>query len=105
MAAEKETVWSIVKLNLSKMPWRDFLPCMFAPLVILEISSSVGAPLLGVYISLAWLVLVAIIIYTTKHVVSLFAIITFIMTLTQFIAIFVATQHPFSHSFPLWIIQ
>ncbi|MBN2463110.1 MAG: hypothetical protein JXB43_05860 [Dehalococcoidia bacterium] len=95
MAAEKETIWSIVKLNLSRMPWRDFLPCMFAPLVILEISSSAGAQLLGVYISLAWLVMVAIIIYITKHVISLFAIITFIMTLTQFIAGFVATQHPF----------
>ncbi len=95
MAAEKETVWSIVKLNLSRMPWRDFLPCMFAPLVILEISSSFGASLLGVYISLGWLVLVSIIIYMRKHVVSMFAVITFIMTLTQFIAGFLAPQHPF----------
>ena len=46
MAAEKETVWSIVKLNLSRMPWGDFLPCMFAPLVILEISLSFGASFL-----------------------------------------------------------
>jgi len=53
MAAKKETAWSIIKLNISRMPWRDFLPCMFAPLVILEISSAVEAPLLGVYIALA----------------------------------------------------
>ena len=76
------------------MPWQDFLPCMFAPLVILEISSAVEAPLLGVYIALAWLVLVAIIIYIIRHVVSLFAIITFLMTLTQFIAQFLAPSHP-----------
>ena len=95
MAAEKETVCSIVQLNLSRMPWRDFLPCMFAPLVILEISSSLGASLLGVYISLGWLVLVSIVIYIRRHVVSMFAVITFIMTLTQFIAAFLAPQHPF----------
>ena len=86
MAAEKKTVQSIIKLNLSRIPWGDFLPCMFAPLVILQIISSVGASLLGVCISLAWLVLAAIIIYIRKHRVSLFAIITFIMTFTQFMA-------------------
>jgi len=95
MAAEKETVWSIFKSNLSRMPWGDFLPCMFAPLVILELSSAFGASLLGVYISLGWLVLVSIIIYIRRHVISMFAIITFIMTLTQFIAGFLASQHPF----------
>ena len=95
MAAEKKTVQSIVKLNLSRIPWGDFLPCMFAPLVILQIISSVGASLLGVCISLAWLVLAATIIYIRKHRVSLFAIITFIMTFTQFMAGFLASQHPF----------
>jgi hypothetical protein len=94
MTEKKETAWSIIKLNLSRMPWQDFLPCMFAPLVILEISSAVGAPLLGVYIALAWLVLVATIIYVIRHVVSLFAIITFLMTLTQFIARFLAPSNP-----------
>lgn len=100
MAVEREPVWSIIKLNLSKMPWRDFSLCMFAPLVILEIISLFGAPLLGVYISLAWLVLTAVILYITKHVVSLFAIITFTMTLTQFIAGFMARQHPFFKLIP-----
>jgi len=94
MTVKGETVWSIIKLNLSRMPWRDFLPCMFAPLVILEISSAVGSPLLGVYIALSWLVLAAIIIYIMRHVASVFAIITFLMTLTQFIASFVAHSHP-----------
>ena len=95
MADNQVTGWGIIKLNLSRIPWRDFLSCMVAPLVILEISSSVGAPLWGVYVSLGWLVIVAIITYITKHVVSLFAIITFIMTLTQSIAGFLAPQHPF----------
>jgi len=94
------TGWEIIKLNLSRMPWGDFLPCMVAPLVILEICSSVGASLLGVYVALAWLVPVAIIIYITKHVVSVFAIITFTMTLTQTIAVFLAPEHPFFSLIP-----
>jgi hypothetical protein len=94
MVVKKETVGSIVKLNLSRIPWQDFLPCMFAPLVILEISSAVGAPLWGVYIALAWLVLAAVITYVIRRVVSLFAIITFLMILTQFLARFLARSNP-----------
>lgn len=86
---------NIVKLNLTRMPWQDFLPCMFVPMVILEISSLVGAPLPGVYIALIWLILIAIIIYIIKHIVSMFAIITFLMILTQFIAGFLEPKHLF----------
>jgi hypothetical protein len=100
MVDNEVTGWEIIKLNLSRIPWGDFLPCMVAPLVMLEISSLVGASLLGVYIALAWLILVSIIIYITRHVVSLFAIITFTMTLTQTIAVFLAPEHPFFSLIP-----
>jgi intracellular septation protein A len=68
---------------------------MFAPMVILEITSYLGVPMLGIYIALAWLILVAIVIYIIRHVVSLFAIITFIMVLTQTIAVFLKPKFAF----------
>ena len=95
MADDHETLPAIIKLNLSRIPWRDFLLGMFAPLMILEISSMVGSPLLGVYIALAWLVLVIALVGIIKHAVSIFAIITFIMMLTQTVAGFLVPQHPF----------
>jgi hypothetical protein len=95
MTDNKTTARDIFKLNISRIPWLDFLPCMFAPMAILEISSLFGVSLIGVYIALAWLVLVAIVSYAVRRVVSLFAIITFVMILTQFIARFLEAKHPF----------
>jgi len=95
MADKQMTAWETIKLNLSRISWRDFLPCMFVPMMTLEICSLIGVPLTGVYISLAWLLLVAIISLITLRTVSMFAIITFIMILTQTIAAFLAPQHPF----------
>ncbi len=95
MADNKETGWTIFKTNISRIPWMDFLPCMFAPLIIMEISSLLGSPLLGIYIALGWLILIAVVTYLIRHVISVFAIITFLMTLTQFIATFLKSMHPF----------
>jgi hypothetical protein len=94
MTDNKEPVWSIIKLNLSRIPWNDFLPCMFAPLVIIEIGSLLKAPLLSVYIALAWLVVVAVIIYFIRHVISIFAIITFLVTASHLVAGYMAPSHP-----------
>ena len=95
MANNRMTAWETFKLNLSRINWRDFLLCMFAPMMILEICSMTGVPLTGVCIALSWLVLVAIISLIKWRTVSMFAIITFIMILTQTIAAFLAPQHPF----------
>ncbi|MDD5399420.1 MAG: hypothetical protein PHU70_10145, partial [Dehalococcoidia bacterium] len=93
--AGNQSIWDTIKLNLSRIPWKDFLTCMFAPMIILEICSMIGVSLTGVYISLSWLILVVIISLITRRTVSMFAIISFVMILTQTIAAFLAPQHPF----------
>ncbi|MBN1375002.1 MAG: hypothetical protein JXA01_02480 [Dehalococcoidia bacterium] len=100
MADNQGSSWDHIKLNLSRIPWRDFLLCMFAPLLILEISSVAGAPLIGVYISLAWLILVTIISCITRHTISMFALITFIMIVTQTIAGFLSPHNSFFSLIP-----
>ncbi|MDD5648590.1 MAG: hypothetical protein PHY03_06615 [Dehalococcoidia bacterium] len=93
--AGNQSIWDTIKLNLSRIPWKDFLTCMFAPMIILEICSMIGISLTGVYIALSWLILVVIISLITRRTVSMFAIISFVMILTQTIAAFLAPQHPF----------
>ncbi|MFA5066046.1 MAG: hypothetical protein WC566_11370 [Dehalococcoidia bacterium] len=93
--AGNQSIGDTIKLNLSRIPWKDFLTCMFAPMIILEICSMIGVSLTGVYISLSWLILVVIISLITRRTVSMFAIISFVMILTQTIAAFLAPQHPF----------
>jgi len=95
MADNQQTTWDIIKLNLSRIPWRDFVLGMFVPMTIFEIFSMVGASLTGIYNALVWLVLVITLVAVLKHAVSMFAIITFIMLLTQTIAGFLAPQYPF----------
>ncbi len=95
MADNQPTAWDIVKLNLSRIPWRDFILGMLVPMTIFEIFSMSGASLTGIYIALVWLVLVITLVAILKHAVSMFAIITFIMLLTQTIAGFLSVQYPF----------
>ncbi|MFH1037568.1 MAG: hypothetical protein V1789_02720 [PVC group bacterium] len=92
---KKETLGFIVKLNLSRIPWRDFLLGMFIPLMIIKIGSWLGDPLLGAYISLAVVALAAVGIYAFTGEVSLFPVITFMILLTHIIAGFLAPRHPF----------
>jgi len=95
MADNKATGWDTLKLNLSRIPWRDFLLGMIIPMTIFEIGSMVGASLTGVYIALAWLVLVITLAAIIKRAVSMFAIIAFVMILTQTIAGFLSPRYPF----------
>ncbi len=95
MQTKKETLGSIVKLNLSRIPWRDFLLGMFLPMIIIEIGSWLGAPLLSAYISLGAVALAAVGIYVFTGAVSIFPLMTFLMLGTQIIAGFLAPRHPF----------
>jgi len=94
MTDNEETTWSIVKLNLSRMPWRDFVLGMLVPLLILQFVSLPSVPLLGVYCSLAWLVIVIVTIYILTHTFSVFPAITLIVTLTIVAGRYLAHMHP-----------
>jgi hypothetical protein len=94
MPANQPTTWDNLKTDLQRIPWLNYLLCMFAPLVIMEISSMLGAQMTGVYIALAWLVLAGIIFYLVAHVVNPFAIMTFLVTLTRFIGGYLQHQVP-----------
>jgi intracellular septation protein A len=50
--------------------------------------------LIGIYIALAWLVVVFIIYYAATRTINAFAIITFLVTLTRFIGGFLQNQLP-----------
>jgi len=89
-----ETTWSIIKLNLSRMPWRDYTLGMLIPLLLLQLVSLPSVPLLGVYCSLAWLVLVMVAIRILRHTVSVFPVITMFVTATIVAGRYLAHMHP-----------
>lgn len=82
MVDNPETTWSIIKLDLSRMPWRDFVLGMLVPLLLVEFVSTPSVPLLGVYCCLAWLVLVIVVLRILTHTLPIFPIITIIVTAT-----------------------
>jgi hypothetical protein len=49
MVDNQETTWSIIKLNLSAIPWRDFILGMVVPLLLLQFVSLPSVPLLSVF--------------------------------------------------------
>ncbi len=90
----RQTAWSIIKFNLARIPWRDFILGMFIPLLILEFVSVHSFPLLGVYLALAWLILVLAIFLIWKHILSIFPLITLIVTATNVAGRFLIPVHP-----------
>lgn len=82
MIGNQETTWSIIKTNLSRMPWRDFVTGMLIPLLLLQFVSMPSVPLFGVYCTLAWLVLVIVALRILTHTIPIFPIITLIVTAT-----------------------
>jgi hypothetical protein len=82
MVDDRETTWSIIKLNLSRIAWRDFILGMLVPLLILQFVSLPSVPLLGVYCSVAWLAIVIVTIGILKRTLSVFPVITLIVTVT-----------------------
>jgi len=82
MVENHETTRSIVKLNLSRMPWRDFVTGMLIPLLLLQFVSTPSLPLLGVYCLVAWLILVIVASRILTHTIPIFSIITLIVTAT-----------------------
>ena len=94
MHEEQSKAWEDFKLDLSHIPWANFLLCMFAPLIIMQVGSMLNAQVIGIYIAMGWLIVVAVIYYATTRVVNAFAIITFLVTLTRFIGGFLQHQLP-----------
>jgi hypothetical protein len=82
MIGNQETTWSTIKLNLSRMPWRDFVMGMLIPLLLVQFVSTPSVPLLGVYCCLVWLVLVIVALRILTHTLPIFPIITLIVTAT-----------------------
>jgi hypothetical protein len=93
MENSHESAWSIIWANLTRMPWANFLLSMFVPLTIMEIGRMMNASLISVYISLAWLALVAILMYVIKREIDVMAIMTFVITLTRLLAAFLVNVH------------
>jgi hypothetical protein len=94
MVDNQATTWSIIKLNLSRIPWRDFTLGMLVPLLLLQFVSLPSVPLLGVYCSLAWLVIVIVTICLVTHTLSAFPVITLIVTLTTVAGRYLTPMHP-----------
>jgi hypothetical protein len=94
MVDNQETTWSIIKLNLSAIPWRDFILGMVVPLLLLQFVSLPSVPLLGVYCSVAWLTIVIVAIGILKGTLSVFPVITLIFTVTIVAGRYLAHMHP-----------
>lgn len=94
MVDDRGIAWSIIKLNVSRMPWRDFVLGMLVPLLFVEFVSLRSVPLLGVYCSLAWLVIVIVTIRILTHTLSVFPVITLIVILTNVAGRYLAPMHP-----------
>ena len=94
MIAKGETTWSIIKLNLSRMPWSSFVLGMVVPLLLLEFVSLPPIPLLGVYCALAWLVVVIVATAIVTRTLSVFSFITLIVTVTTVAGRYLTPAHP-----------
>ncbi len=94
MVDSRETTWSIIKLNLSRMPWRDFIVGMLVPLLLLQFVSPRSIPLLGVYCAVAWLIIVIVTIGLLTHTLSVFPVITLMVTLTIVAGRYLVRVHP-----------
>ena len=94
MVDTRGATWSIIKLNLSRMPWRDFILGMLVPLLLLQFVSLPSVPLLGVYCSLAWLVIVIVTICILTRTISVFPVITLIVTLSIVAGRYLVHLHP-----------
>jgi hypothetical protein len=94
MADSQASGWGTFKLNLSRVPWVSFLVFMFAPLVIMQVGSLIGAKVITIIIALAWIVIAATVSGLKTHVLNPFAIITFLMILTRFIGGFLENHFP-----------
>jgi hypothetical protein len=94
MVENQETTWSVIKLNLSRMPWRDFVLGMLVPLLLVEFVSTPSFPLLGVYCCLAWLVLIIVALRILTHTLPIFPIITIIVTATTVAGLYLTPVNP-----------
>ena len=94
MDDKEETTWSIFKLNLSRMPWHDFVLGMLIPLLLVQFVSLPSIPLLGVYCAIAWPIIVIVTRYVMTRTLSVFAIITLIVTVTIVAGRYLASLHP-----------
>jgi hypothetical protein len=94
MVDSGETTWSIIKLNLSRMPWSSFILGMVVPLLLLEFVSLPSIPLLGVCCALAWLVIVIVTTAVLTRTLSVFSVITLIVTLTTVAGRYLTPAHP-----------
>jgi len=94
MVGNRETSWSIIKLNLSRMPWRDFALGMMVPLLLLQFVSLPSVPLLGVYCSLAWLVILIVTTAILTRTYSVFSIITLVVTVTTVVGRYLTPMNP-----------
>ncbi|MGA9048483.1 MAG: hypothetical protein WB588_05765 [Dehalococcoidia bacterium] len=94
MASNQGSGWEIFKLDLGRMPWISFMVFMFAPLVIMQVGSLIGAQVTAIFIALAWIIIMAIVNYFKTRAVNPFALITFLMILTRFMGGFLERQFP-----------
>jgi len=94
MADNQASGWETFKLDVSRVPWVSFLVFMFAPLVIMQVGSLIGAKVISIIIALAWIVIAATASCLKTHVLNPFAIITFLMILTRFIGGFLENHFP-----------
>ena len=90
----RETTWSIFKVNLSRMPWRDFVLGMLIPLLLIQLVSLPSVPLFGVYCSLAWLIVLIVATAILTRNPSVFAIITLVVTASTVAGHYLARMHP-----------
>ena len=94
MVGNGGTTWSIIQLNLSRMPWSGFVLGMLVPLLLLQFVSLPSIPLLGVYCSLAWLVIVVVATAIVTRTLSVFSVITLFVTLTTIAGRYLTPTHP-----------
>jgi hypothetical protein len=94
MQGDAGTTWSIVKLNVSRMPWRDFVLGMLVPLLLVQFVFLPSIPLLGVYCLLVWLVALIGITWMRTRKFSVFSIITLIVSVTVITGRFLSPVYP-----------
>ncbi len=93
-APTSPSFWNLCVTSAPKAPWRGFFFGLFLPMMLMQVSSAFGKPLLGVALALGACVVFFIVDTRRTKQLCVFPLITFFMTATQFAAGMFAFRHP-----------
>lgn len=89
----KPSPLNIIFTSLPKVPWKDFLCGLFAPLILMQICGHFHAAVIGSILAIAWGLVFFVVDLIIRRQPNMFALITILMISTQFTAGMFAAHH------------